>query len=630
MSIKILLDDKIDEFFQTNPDLKITAHNDFEVAVPHFANLEYLHGIDSEDIISGILGDGGDEGIDHCYIFCDGVLVKDEEHPIKEDSRVVVKFFQTKKVTGIETDGFRKTKEGIDQIFNLELDEKLLKKIGANDLFIETAKLIRNIFRKAIRKRATFKCEVFYATVAIDKKVSSKIDHLKQELIKNPLKIPFEFFFWGAQDIFDLTENAKKSIEISFVSQPLELKERDIDTDGYAGFVTGNKLIESFMDKTNRFRDELTEGNVRYFLGEDKVVNKSIIETAKSDSKSQIFWAMNNGLTIICDSINALGSNEYTLDNPQVVNGCQTIHCLQMAYNEKKDMQETDPEKIEVTKLPSNLKVFVKLVRANNSEIQTSIISATNSQSPVHSASLKANDVIQKNIEAHLRKNEFYYERRENFYKRQGMSGNKVVGLLKMAQIIHTIVNKESIIATNDTASLFDTQQKSKIYSTIFNEKADYDIYLFSVILHQKIWTLKNSDLRTNDYDSATRSFISSSGFLLLHVMSVILLSLCTPKKKSTTPVQRELLYKKIDIKTPERNNVFSLRKKQAFELLENEAVMKKIYKLSKTIIKSAANESIKDTKKGSLSIFKARTFDSTHLTPEILKNEAKILKISI
>lgn len=641
MSIKVLLDDKIEEFFSSNPELNNTGHNQFEIVVPHFANLQYLHGIDSEDLIDGIMGDGGDEGIDHCYIFCDGNLVKDDNHPVKDESRVVVKFFQTKKEKGISTDGFRKTKEGIEQIFNLELTEKKLQQLGANEMFIEKASLIRNIFRIAARRGASFKCQVFYATAAVEKNISTKLLHLKEELLKNALRIEYDFYFWGAQDLLDLSASEKKSIELSFVSQPLELKERDIDTDGFAGFVSGNKLIESFMDDSGRFRDELTEGNVRYFLGEDKVVNSSIIETARDGIKSQVFWAMNNGLTIICDSIKALGSNQYKLENPQVVNGCQTIHCLQSAYSQKDEEkpQETAnditeiSEKTKVKKLPENLRVFVKLVRANNPEIQNSIISATNSQSPVHSASLKANDIIQKNIESYLGKNGFFYERRENFYKRQGRSGNKVISLMKMAQIMHTIVNKEAIIATNDTASLFDTSKKTKIYSTIFNEKADYEMYLFSTLLHQKIWTLKNSDLRTNaaKYTPVEKSFISASGFLLLHVMSVIILSLSeTPKKNSSQQLSNTLLTGKLDIKTPERNNIFSLRKVKAFKILDSDAHMKLIYDLSKKIINKATEKSIKDTDKGILSVFKSRTFDSAHLTPEILENKSKILKINV
>ena len=37
-----------------------------------------------------------------------------------------------------------------------------------------------------------------------------------EELKSNELKIPFEFNFWGAQDVLDLTETLDEKIEIKF------------------------------------------------------------------------------------------------------------------------------------------------------------------------------------------------------------------------------------------------------------------------------------------------------------------------------------------------------------------------------------------------------------------------------
>lgn len=256
--------------------------------------------------------------------------------------------------------------------------------------------------------------------------------------------------------------------------------------------------MASLINNNDEFKSHLTEGNIRFFLGEDKKMNKSIIETASDTEKSENFWAMNNGLTMVGDNIEPLGNNEYTILNPQVVNGCQTIHCLYHVYDE-------------VGKVPDKLKVFVKLVNTDRIEVQTDIISATNSQNPVKAASLKANDSIQRNIEKHLKDSNIYYERWENFYKRQGYIGNKVIGLLKMAQIIHTVVNKNAVEAANDTSKLFETEKK---YNSIFNVLADYDIYKYATILFQKIWTLKNSDIRRNDYPDEKRSLISKGGYI--------------------------------------------------------------------------------------------------------------------
>lgn len=600
MSLTILLNDQIDKLFRDNADLNSVNKNQFEIAVASFANLKHLHGIEFDDLVDGIMGDGGDEGIDHCYVFCNGMLVADENHPINKESHIKVKFFQTKKETGFSTDGFRKVKEGIEEIFNLDIDLDKLQKIGANRDILEKADLIRRLFRKASLERAKFSCEVFYVTVALNTNLPEKINYFVNELKGNSLRIPFEFHFWGAQEVLDLTESEDETIEVKFNSQPLEIKERGVQTNGFSGFVIGNDVVQCLLDESKVFKAHLTEGNVRFFLGEDIKINNSIIETAKDKNKAENFWAMNNGLTIIGDSITPLGNNQYAVLNPQIVNGCQTIHCLYHAYKE-------------LGALPDLLKIFVKLVNTDNLDVQTDIISATNSQNPVKAASLKANDNIQRNIEKHLKKSEIYYERRESYYKRQGYTGNKVIGLLKMAQIIHTVVNKESIVALNDTATLFETASK---YDSIFSDSADFDIYTFSSILYQKIWTLKNSDLRNNEYPDEVRDLISKGGLVFLHCMSSLILS--KAEFKTDDGIKTEPLSKNIVISTPARKNEFVKRKDSALKLIKDDFFLKDRYEDAKKILLNAAERYSTSTGKSKSSLLKNRNFDRDFLRPEI------------
>ncbi|MFS2161556.1 AIPR family protein [Pseudomonas sp. Pseusp122] len=606
MSLRILLDDQITKLFADNPELKTVNKNQFEIAVACFANLKHLNGIDVEDLVDGILGEGGDEGLDHCYIFCNGSLVVDSDHLINKDSVVKVKFFQTKKETGFSTDGFRKMKEGIEQIFDLEKDLKSLKVGGANQDYLDKAQLIRDIFRSCGKLKAKFSCEVYYVTIASDRNIPTKLNQLAEELANSPLKIPFDINLLGAQELLDLTVFTEESIEIDFISQPLEIKERDVVTSGYSGFVSGNKLVECLLDQHKNFKSHLTEGNVRYFLGEDGNINSSIIETALNQAKAEIFWAMNNGLTIIGETVTPLGGQQYAVSNPQIVNGCQTIHCLHNAY-------------IQNGELPKNLKVFVKLVNTNDVEVQTDIISATNSQNPVKTASLKANDNIQRNIERHLAKSGIFYERRENYYKRQGYTGNKVVGMLKMAQIVNTVVNKEAVISLNDTSGFFESQKK---YTTIFNDNADFDVYKFAVILYHKAWSMKNSDLRTNTYSEDEKTLISRGGLLFLHAMSSFILSSATIDKEGNM----ELLTGFIDISAPARKNEFVKRKDSIFKLLANEAFMKSCYETSRGIVFAAIDGYAKANSKEKSAVFKYRPFDREHLQPELNKSLAAIL----
>jgi len=601
MALKTLVQDQIDNLFRLNPALEQSDKDIFEIAVCHFANLKYLGGIESDDLMDGILGKGGDEGIDMCYVFCNGVLVKDELHPVNADSTIKVKFFQAKRVDGFETDGFRKLKEGIEEIFNLDLPLKELATIGANEGLVEKADLIRNIFRIAQTQRAKFSCEVYYSTESVELKVSEKIKYLEKGLKENPFGIPYKVEYWNAQKLLDLNKKSDELLEIKFDTQIVTMQLKDIPTSGKCGFVKGNDLMDCLIDKENGFKSHLTEGNVRYFLGEDKKINKSIIDTAMDESKAPIFWAMNNGITIIGEDIVPVDANVYNIKNPQIVNGCQTIHCLHHAFatNNK-------------NKLPDNLRVFVKLIQTGEDEnVQSDIISATNSQNAVKGASLKANDAIQKNIETHLGKFGILYERRENYYKHKGFSGQNVIGLLKMAQIVHSIANKESITATNDTATLFSTNAK---YQSIFSN-VDFDLYLFSVRLFHKTWSLKTADIRKNKkkYSPDEKDLISKGGFVFLHIISSLMFSDAEFNERRVKKIEKFI--GSLDIKIPIRKNKFSVRKANLFKMLEDEAYMQQCYESAFKLFKAAARAyGAANTNKPLNSLFKYRSFDKDYV----------------
>jgi len=601
MSIKILLDDQIEKIFRDNPELNNTGKNKFELAVAQIANVKFLGGLDFDDLVDGILGNGGDEGIDLCYLFRDGFLVKESENDINSASQFTLKVFQVKKETGFSTKGFSSTKEGLEEMFNLEYDADKLEELGANEDFISKALLIRQVYRAVKLAGAQFSVEVYYVTISDTIEISSKIRQYESDLNNNPLQIPYTFKYWGAQYLLDLITKTDEILEIEFDGQPLNVSERDSKISGYAGFVNGSSLMQALIDNNQRFRSELTEGNVRFFLGENKEINSSIIDTAKDDQKALNFWAMNNGITVIAENIDPVSARSYILKNPQIVNGCQTVHCLYAAFSEENT-------------LPEGLKVFTKIVKSNDINIQTDIISATNSQNPVKSASLKANDNIQRNIESHL-KPDVYYERRENYYKKQGISGLKVISLFRMAQITHSIVNKEAVLAANDTATLFDTDIK---YRSIFNEKADFELYRFGSLLYLKVWSLKNSDIRSNNYGAEKKDLISKGGFLMLHIISSLVLSDSEFKRNGQT--LKEQLTGKITIEIPARKNYFSIRKKSALGLVLDESKMSDYYETSKEIIEKAAEEYHQKTGKTKVSLFKNRNFDRDYLRPEIEK----------
>ncbi len=590
MSIQILLNDKIKQYFIDNPDLNELKENKFEIAVSNILNIKYLNGLDIEELINGIIGGGGDEGIDSLYLFHNDEIIQDIElTQITKASRIRLEIVQAKDKASFSVDGFRKLIEGVEEIFNL--DQSTFKKIGANEMLVEKAKLIQEVFRKAKIVNSEFKLRLHYASRGDVKKVPNKINLLEDEFKQNLKYVDedIQVILHGAQELLDLSNKVDDQLEIIFDERPLDLSEENAEIKGFAGFVRGESLIRSLLDENRRFRDELTEGNIRYFLGENININESIIETASSEHKSKNFWAMNNGITILGERVDATTKNHMIIDNPQIVNGCQTVHCLYEAYLKKGSY------------IPNSLQIFVKLIETTDNEVQQDIITATNSQNTVQTDSLKANESIQKNIEKFLLKKEIYYERRRNYYKRKGKKGLRVFSLRKMAQIMHTVFRKEAIRAVNHTKDLFISEQ----YKKIFNQDADYDSYLFACKLYQKIWNLKKQELREKSFSPEIKELKSKSLFCLLHICSSLLF-----KFAST-----------IDIAQPEKNNKFTKVKSSAFKYLDDEKKLQKIYKTASAIFLKCANSYGVKTKKVKNTLFKNRSFDKEYIMPAVKKH---------
>lgn len=137
MSIQVLLKDKVKEIMNNYPDVSKSGKNVFEIAVVSMLNLKYLSGIDHDDLLNGIVGRGGDEGIDACYLFVNEELVRNTVPTINKSALVRLEIIQAKNHDGFSTNAFGNTCDGVEEIFTLEI--RKFKYIGANDDLVQKA-----------------------------------------------------------------------------------------------------------------------------------------------------------------------------------------------------------------------------------------------------------------------------------------------------------------------------------------------------------------------------------------------------------------------------------------------------------------------------------------------------------
>lgn len=131
----------------------------------------------------------------------------------------------------------------------------------------------------------------------------------------------------------------------------------------------------------------LYEENVREYLGVRGSVNKEIRATLLSESERAMFGSYNNGITIVCHSMElARQGLSINVDCPQVVNGCQTLSTIALVLSGVKNSEER-------RRMFENVTVSVTIFSMDGPtdrvrEAVSNIVIARNSQNSIQKASL--------------------------------------------------------------------------------------------------------------------------------------------------------------------------------------------------------------------------------------------------
>ncbi len=152
-------------------------------------------------------------------------------------------------------------------------------------------------------------------------------------------------------------------------------------------------------------RKSLFNDNVRDFQG-DTTVNYEMKKTIFDEP--QKFVLLNNGITIVCDEYKP-NNRKITLNNPQIVNGCQTSHVLFYAKQQKHDI--------------STVPVSIKIIATQDDFIINQIVRGTNKQNIVYDEAFEIIRDYHKELEEifpnvqNPKNITLYYERRSKQYQ---------------------------------------------------------------------------------------------------------------------------------------------------------------------------------------------------------------------
>lgn len=198
------------------------------------------------------------------------------------------------------------------------------------------------------------------------------------------------------------TQQVKKniSVKVESVNKGTIL---NINTEGYKleNVIDARYVLTPIVSVYRLYRDSIEKGypifdkNIREYLG-NKGVNKSIYQTLLDEEDRKNFFYYNNGITVICDRMTKIVTQPsdynmnaaFTIDNPQIVNGCQTVNSIYEA------LKNIDPDNLE-----KNFKdtfVMLKILEINREDsgddkLYKDIVKYTNSQNSIDEKTFVAN-----------------------------------------------------------------------------------------------------------------------------------------------------------------------------------------------------------------------------------------------
>jgi hypothetical protein len=365
-----------------------------------------------EEVADGQVGGGDDGGIDGVYCFLNGNLVAEDSEVLEEtfdpttvrrepDLTLVV--VQAKRTASFAETPFEKLQATLTEMLALARSEEQLGELFSASV-IERFAIFRGAWQKLSTRHPRIAVRIFCAskgdTEDINAKVVTRADRLTEQVVAAVPKATADVAFLGARELVDLAGREKPyTLELVY-------RENATDANSHVALVALADYFAFITDEAGALRRYIFDWNVRDYEG-DVEVNREITQGLRNRGSPQ-FWWLNNGVTIICSQASTLGRT-FTLDDVQIVNGLQTSVTI---YEYLKSVPDDDPAR--------DRSVLVRIIVTGDHDTRDRVIRATNRQTAVSQASLRATDQIQRDIEQYFIREEWFYERRKNYYRNQG------------------------------------------------------------------------------------------------------------------------------------------------------------------------------------------------------------------
>lgn len=331
-------------------------------------------------------------------------------------------------------------------------------------------------------------CHLYYCTLGKWQDESTLVNLIeanKEELMGLLTFDELEFYPIDARSIQNLYRKTKSPVEatINFKDRTFISGIRDVKM-ACSGVLPFSEFEKIIIDENNKIKP-VFEDNIRdYLQSGTNEVNSDIAKTIK-DKDFDYFSILNNGVTVVADSVTGPGS-EITLKNYQIVNGCQTSHVL---------FENRNVEGIERIQVP------LKIIETDNAVIKSKITRATNNQTQVGIEQLEALTDFQYGLEEYFKAKEvadlykIYYERRTNQYFKNNIPKFRIVSIESQLKSFSAMFKDKPHEVAGHYGKLIKTMG-----SESFNDDESFDLYYISSLAYFVLEQLYKKEILNKEY----------------------------------------------------------------------------------------------------------------------------------
>lgn len=426
---------------------------------------------------TNLLLDSGTVGIDVAVLEINGQIVRDSSdvadvaHAANK-IEVALHFLQAKQSHKIDSAQILGFGEAVQAFLNNE-------GFGKYPQLDQLAEAFRYIFDNyATKLKASPTVFAYFVTTAPTSSVTDQVVQARARSIEKQIsELGFlgkvAIAVWGAEELHQAwsKKNNANTVEILLEKQINLPKMPGVDQ-AILGIVSIAELLKLVQTEDGSLDERIFYDNVRGFKGSANPVNRQMLNTMRSDERD-LLPVLNNGVTVVAGAYAPKPGDAVAISDYQVVNGCQTTHCLYLA---KEDLGDH----IDSTYVP------LRIVVTADDEVATKIIRATNSQTAVQENDLVALSNFQKQLE------DFYqidthdvkltYERRSGQYYNKEVIKTRVLTISDQMRAISAVA-----LRTPHTAARYANRLYGEVGTSIFKEDHKLLPYLSSAFAAYKL-----------------------------------------------------------------------------------------------------------------------------------------------